>query len=333
MNNQTALQKTNDDAGAIMERVLIVGDLAKLTPNERVSYYNHVCQSVGLNPLTRPFSYLVLSGKLTLYANKDCSEQLRKNNRVSIYKIEKEQDGELYIVTAYARTADGREDVDMGAVDTATAKGDNLVNARLKAVTKAKRRVTLSICGLGFLDESEVETIPDAHKVKVADSGEIIEAPPATVHAFPQQPVIEASPSPYSIVNTLRAAEIRALAYRKGKDADKALAKKGMAKLEELTVDEAEKIAAALIQLPDAEPATEQRQTQRTPAQQKIRLFWDELKLNTQQGAQDFFAHLETKGIEFNSEVSSEMDIPEGLGKGYANALADRLAVKDDPLI
>jgi hypothetical protein len=32
----------------------------------------------------------------------------------------------------------------------------------LKCVTKAKRRVTLSICGLGWLDETEVETIPVA---------------------------------------------------------------------------------------------------------------------------------------------------------------------------
>jgi hypothetical protein len=30
----------------------------------------------------------------------------------------------------------------------------------MKAETKAKRRVTLSICGLGMLDESEVESLP-----------------------------------------------------------------------------------------------------------------------------------------------------------------------------
>jgi hypothetical protein len=32
----------------------------------------------------------------------------------------------------------------------------------MKATTKAKRRATLSICGLGWLDETEVETIPHA---------------------------------------------------------------------------------------------------------------------------------------------------------------------------
>jgi hypothetical protein len=33
----------------------------------------------------------------------------------------------------------------------------------LKAVTKAKRRVTLSLCGLGMTDESEVDSIPGAY--------------------------------------------------------------------------------------------------------------------------------------------------------------------------
>jgi hypothetical protein len=41
-------------------------------------------------------------------------------------------------------------------------KGESKANAMMKAETKAKRRVTLSICGLGMLDETEVETIPSA---------------------------------------------------------------------------------------------------------------------------------------------------------------------------
>ena len=42
-----------------------------------------------------------------------------------------------------------------------------LVNAKLKAITKAKRRVTLSICGLGFLDETEIDTIPSAQPAAI----------------------------------------------------------------------------------------------------------------------------------------------------------------------
>lgn len=181
MSQNTALVKQNDDAGAIMERVLIVGDLQQLTPDERCRYYNRVCESLGLNPLTRPFDYLKLNGKLQLYAKKDATEQLRKINRISIYKIEKEQEGDLYTVTAYGRTADGREDVDMGATTTKGLSGDNLVNARLKAVTKAKRRLTLSMSGLGFLDETEIETIPQAQRIPVTVEGEIVTHAPAKV--------------------------------------------------------------------------------------------------------------------------------------------------------
>ncbi|MBL0320753.1 MAG: hypothetical protein IPP74_15870 [Alphaproteobacteria bacterium] len=45
-----------------------------------------------------------------------------------------------------------------------------------ESVTKAKRRLTLSLCGLGWLDETEVETIRDARLANVkAETGEIIE--------------------------------------------------------------------------------------------------------------------------------------------------------------
>jgi len=45
-------------------------------------------------------------------------------------------------------------------VPLGTLKGDALASALMKAETKAKRRVTLSIAGLGWLDETELATIP-----------------------------------------------------------------------------------------------------------------------------------------------------------------------------
>jgi len=47
----------------------------------------------------------------------------------------------------------------MGFAKIAGLKGDMLGNAMLKAVTKAKRRATLSMCGLGMLDEEEIKSI------------------------------------------------------------------------------------------------------------------------------------------------------------------------------
>jgi hypothetical protein len=40
--------------------------------------------------------------------------------------------------------------------------GDMLANAMMRCETKAKRRVTLSIVGLGWTDESEIDSIPGA---------------------------------------------------------------------------------------------------------------------------------------------------------------------------
>ena len=70
--------------------------------------------------------------------------------------------GEIYIVTARAKDRTGREDESTGAVPLGNLKGDALANALMKAETKSKRRVTLSIAGLGWLDETELETIPSA---------------------------------------------------------------------------------------------------------------------------------------------------------------------------
>lgn len=149
-----------DDLSAVLEKVVVGGDLSKLSPAERLTYYERLCRSLNLNPLTRPFEYITLQGRLTLYARKDCTDQLRRQHAIAITRLERERVGDLYVVTAYAQTPDGRTDSDIGAVSLAHLQGEALANALMRAVTKAKRRVTLSICGLGILDESEIEDLP-----------------------------------------------------------------------------------------------------------------------------------------------------------------------------
>lgn len=151
-----------------IERVLVQGDLSQLSTDQRVTYYQSVCKSMGLNPLTRPFDYITLNGKLTLYAKKDAADQLRKINSISIGKPEISFQDDLIIVTVSGHDSNGREDSEIGVVKKSDMRGDT-ANALMKAVTKAKRRLTLSICGLGWLDETEVETIPDARPVVMED--------------------------------------------------------------------------------------------------------------------------------------------------------------------
>jgi hypothetical protein len=148
------------DPGSLIESVITKGDLARLSPQERTQYYIRVCESVGLNPFTRPLEYLTLSGKMVLYARRDAADQLRKINGISVEVVSREVEDDLIVVHVQASDKTGRKDEDFGAVSIAGLKGENKANAILKAITKAKRRVTLSISGLGFLDETEVDDIP-----------------------------------------------------------------------------------------------------------------------------------------------------------------------------
>jgi hypothetical protein len=127
----------------------MVGDLSDLTTEQRAQYYQHVGESLALNPLTKPFEFLTLNGKLRLYALRDCTDQLRRLHGISISIANRERMGDIYVVTARAKDRIGREDESTGAMPLGNLKGDALANALMKAGTKVKRRVTLSIAGLG----------------------------------------------------------------------------------------------------------------------------------------------------------------------------------------
>jgi hypothetical protein len=152
--------------GEIMEQVLIKGDLKNLSEGERARYYTRVCESVGLNPLTKPFEYITLNGKLTLYARKDATDQLRTLHNVSVIETTQEEMEGVYIIVCKVQNGAGRTDIARGAVTLTGLKGEALANAIMKTETKAKRRATLSICGLGFMDETEIEDLTPEPKVK-----------------------------------------------------------------------------------------------------------------------------------------------------------------------
>jgi hypothetical protein len=156
-----------------IEELLATGNIGQFSPQEKVAYINKICDMMGLNPLTRPFEFVNFQGKTVLYARKDCTDQLRKIHKVSI-KVTNQQilDG-LLTITVEATDKTGRVDSDIGALNIAGLKGDALANATMKALTKAKRRVTLSICGLGILDETELETMPGAHIDQIAYTSEL----------------------------------------------------------------------------------------------------------------------------------------------------------------
>lgn len=188
-----------------VEQAMLIGDLSQMTDEQRISYYVAVCRSVQLNPLTRPFLALKGDdGKLSLYPDKGCAEQLRKLHRVSCKVIGREFLDDLYIVTVRATTPDGREEEAQGVVPIAKTMGSweqtrdgkryfkpsvdaqgremttplstaERASALMRAETKAKRRVTLAICGLGMADW-EPEPGQESHPMALT-----LQTPPAPV--------------------------------------------------------------------------------------------------------------------------------------------------------
>ena len=224
---------------AAQEALIVRGDLATLTPEQRVQYCVHLCQTLGLNYLTRPFDYIVLNNKLTLYARKDATDQLRKIHKINLERPVREIDDKngVCIVTVDATLPDGRHDSATGAVglttllpveetvngktkvvryDTVPLTGDARANALMKAETKAKRRVTLSIMGLGFLDETEVETIPKGQVAKIA------------------------------LVDAAKVSEIKVAVEKSGSKLDKHLERFGVTKVEDLNIRQAEDLLTFL---------------------------------------------------------------------------------------
>lgn len=158
MSNDIAVQDKQQEQ--IIYSLIVNGDVSKLTPEQKVQYYTKFCENLGLNPITKPFEYIKLNGKEVLYAKKDATEQLRKQYGVSVISMESKQVSDVWITQVSVKDKQERTDMATGAVSVKNLSGEALANAVMKCETKAKRRATLSICGLGMLDELELETIP-----------------------------------------------------------------------------------------------------------------------------------------------------------------------------
>lgn len=171
----TALAKTREEfvmeqrqLQRVAESLVLKGDISELSPEERTRFYLSLCDQLGLNPATQPLAILRLNGKEVLYPTRGATDQLAAIHRLNREII----DGPKVIDVAGAKIifAVARITHPNGRVETATAMvslpsgADNICNAFLKTETKAKRRGTLSILGLGMLDETEIESIPSSAK-------------------------------------------------------------------------------------------------------------------------------------------------------------------------
>ena len=174
-------EQNQNQQTSIANQLILQGDLSKLSAGDKVRYYNGYCERMGLDPFTKPFDILRLNGKEVLYCTRSGTQQLNKLHKVSHLITSRDTNAEagVYIVTSKASLPDGRCTESIGAVNIAGLKGEAYANAIMKAETKAKRRATLDLLGLGVLDESEAETIPNASTVAIS----------AMVESLPQMEV------------------------------------------------------------------------------------------------------------------------------------------------
>ena len=222
---QTALIKTDTDNN-IYESLALRGDISALNPQDKAAYLRKLCESLGLNPFTQPFIPLKLNGKEILYASRGATDQLSSINKLNREILKTERLEDVYIATCKVTGPDGRFEIATGAVTLGNLKGDALANALMKAETKAKRRATLSFCGLGFMDESELETVKD--KIDSATG-------------FPANPVAK---SLSDLVTAKQLGMIRAIAREIGIDADEECSKVLKCRTDELSI----KAASSFIQ-------------------------------------------------------------------------------------
>lgn len=167
MSNQKSSEITKQTN--VISQLILNGDLSKLTATDKVKYYNGYCERMGLDPFTKPFDILRLNGREVLYCTRSGTQQLNKLHQVSHLITSREliEAVGVYQVTSKASLPDGRCTESIGAVNIAGLKGEAYANAIMKAETKAKRRATLDLLGLGVLDESETESIPNAEPVSL----------------------------------------------------------------------------------------------------------------------------------------------------------------------
>jgi len=165
--NDAAIQRMEQDAESealirsrVVSSIVLRGDLSALTEEQLTRYYASLCESLSLDVRFKPFDVLILNGRKVLYANRACTDMLAKLHGITREIIDGPRFVELdktkaIICIARATSPSGRQET-----ATAVVPANDPINGFMKCETKAKRRATLAILGLGLLDHTELETIP-----------------------------------------------------------------------------------------------------------------------------------------------------------------------------
>src|ERR1019366_5598154 len=98
-----------------LNKLIIGGDLAALSPAQKIEYYTYRCRQAGLDPACKPFDLLTLSGKQVLYANAACAQQLTAKHGLSVKIVSGTVVNDVYAVSAEVSSS-GRSTANVGCV-------------------------------------------------------------------------------------------------------------------------------------------------------------------------------------------------------------------------
>jgi len=154
-----------EEASARAQQIeaLLQMDVGKLTAEQANQYLWHFAKRQGLDPTTKPFDIIkTKDGRKVLYANKGAAEQIRRIDGLKLeilysgpLPLGDKVDENIFCVKVRCTDREGRSDEDLGTVFLPPG-GTDRADAIMKCTTKAKRRVTYSMRGLGMPDETEV---------------------------------------------------------------------------------------------------------------------------------------------------------------------------------
>jgi len=173
----------------LVAQVMLQGDLNDLDDGQRLDYIAGLCNHLGVSAAGKPFDLLKFQGKMVAYPSKRLAEQLRNRWCITVGVPEVTWDQDMVYVTVTAKMGD-RSDTDVGAVPCNGQNAEAKSIALRKAVTQAKRRVTLSLVGLSEFNEHDMEV---AHLRQAAADGPeraALELPAAKEEAkAPEEPM------------------------------------------------------------------------------------------------------------------------------------------------
>jgi len=162
-----ALAQARADLRTLIESIVLSGDIGGLTEDERKRIMLRICTDLRLDPAMGAICILKTEdGHEQFYIKGKGTDQLAQKWGVQQKCLEKPSimdlgDGHRAFVARWSASFEGREIDDIGAVPVPQTSWDTkaLCNAMMHANTKARRRATLAVLGIGLVDESELDTM------------------------------------------------------------------------------------------------------------------------------------------------------------------------------